>query len=169
MKWIVNAPDGYATNLKARAGTNLTLVNQGGSAAIAVAAATQAGNITTITPTNPIPNLQPGQAVTISGVLPAGYNGSFGPILSVNAATGAFTFSNPANNGAAASTAAGTATQGCDVYFDTNAVATRLNSSFPGATPDGTRIAAGGGQVQFTDAAIIWMRAAVQTTIEVQP
>lgn len=176
MKQLVNSPDGYATNLAGRKGTNLTLVNQGGSSAVAAAAATEAGNVVTIVPTNPIPNLQAGQAIQINGIVPSGYNGSF--IITSVAANGNFTYFNPVS-GLGASTVAGTATQGCDVYFDTSAVSSRLNTSkpsgvvagnnVPGDVPDGTKIAAGGGQVQFTNAPIIWLRAAVQTTIEVQP
>lgn len=87
MKWTVNDPGGFATNLSQRVGTNLTLVNQSAT----------------------------------------------------------------------------------DIFFDTSGAAARLNASVPGSTPDGTKIAANGGQVQFTDAPLIYLRSATQTTLEVQP
>lgn len=55
-----------------------------------------------------------------------------------------------------------------DVYFDSDYQ--RLNASVAGSTPDGTKLAANGGQIQATDyPGLLWFRAATQTTIEVQP
>lgn len=56
-----------------------------------------------------------------------------------------------------------------DVYFDTSGNASRLNGTVAGAVPQGTKIAANGGQVQFTSAPTIFLRAASQTTVEIQP
>jgi hypothetical protein len=167
MKWLVNDPVGNATNLRARTGANLTLVNQGGSAVIAIGALTEVGNVCTFVLTTDIPGLAAGQAITIAGVVAAGYNGSF-ICTAYNHATLTGTYTNP-TAGLGNSTGAGTLTQGCDVYLDTSGAGARLNGSAPGNVPDGTRIAAGGGQVQFTSAPVIFLRAAVQTVIEVQP
>lgn len=57
-----------------------------------------------------------------------------------------------------------------DVYFDSNPG--RLNASAPGSVPSGTKIANTGGQIQFAsypDNGVVWVRAATQTTLEVQP
>lgn len=46
----------------------------------------------------------------------------------------------------------------------------RLNASLAGAIPSGTLLAAAGGQVQITDyPGVYYARAAVETTLEVQP
>jgi len=166
MKQYVNDPAGYATNLRLRQGTNLTLINQGIVANIAIGGATEAANTVTIVVDRPH-GLKPGDAVTVGGgILAAGYAGVW-TVLTVPTAF-SYTYTNP-TAGLAASTAAGTSTQGCDVYFDTSAIASRLNTSLPGTVPDGSRIAAGGGQVQFTNAPIIWLRAQLQTFLEIQP
>lgn len=55
-----------------------------------------------------------------------------------------------------------------DVYVDSDYQ--RLNATVQGAAPDGTKLAANGGQLQVTDyPGLLWVRAATQTTIEVQP
>jgi hypothetical protein len=55
-----------------------------------------------------------------------------------------------------------------DVYFDRDP--NRLNSVKTGDTPDGTKLAANGGQLQWAQfPGTLWFRAAAATTIEVQP
>jgi hypothetical protein len=56
-----------------------------------------------------------------------------------------------------------------DVYMD--AEAGRLNASAPGSTPNGTRIAANGGEhrIRHWPCKGMWVRAAATTTIEVEP
>jgi hypothetical protein len=54
------------------------------------------------------------------------------------------------------------------VIFDTDV--SRLAVTRPGVTPNGTPIAAAGGQVQFSGyPGIIWVRAIIDTTLDVQP
>lgn len=55
-----------------------------------------------------------------------------------------------------------------DVYFDRDP--NRLNACLPAAVPDGTKLVAAGGQLQWANfPGTLWFRAAAQTTIEVQP
>ena len=167
MKWTVNDPNGSATNLRGRQGTNLTLINQGQTQVAAIGALTEAGNVVTVVLTNRLTGLQVGFAVTISGCTPDGYNGSF--VVTSIAANGlSFTYTNP-TAALGASTTTANITVGCDVYFDTTAGGSRLNASQPGSIPDGTRIAVGGGEVQFTDSPLLYLRSQVQTQIEIQP
>lgn len=56
-----------------------------------------------------------------------------------------------------------------DVYFDTSASASRINGFSSTGIPSGTKIDANGGQITFDRAPDnLWVRAATQTTIEVQ-
>lgn len=167
MKQTVNDATGFASRLVGRRHKNLTIVNQGQIGVAAIGALTEAGNVVTFTLTNPSSDIVPGQPITVVGALPNGYNGVYN-VTAYNSSTGVGTYNNP-TGGLAASTAAANIITGCDVYFETSAVATRLNASAPGTIPSGTKLSAGGGQVQFTDAPEIWMRAILQTTVEVQP
>lgn len=169
MKWFVNAPDGMATRLTGRKGTNLTIVNQGPSAIVATGGATEAGNTVTLNLSAPISGLIVGSIVKVVPSIAAdsGYAGAF-RILTIDATSKVLTLTNP-TAGLAASTAAITVILGCDVYFDTSAQGSRLNAAPGGAVPDGTLIAAGGGQVQFTNAPEIWLRAQLQVSVEIQP
>lgn len=55
-----------------------------------------------------------------------------------------------------------------DVYFD--AEPGRLNASAPGTTPNGTKLAANGGEKEFENfPGSMWFRAIANTSIEVQP
>ena len=56
-----------------------------------------------------------------------------------------------------------------DVYYDVEAVAGTLNGSAPGSIPSGTKIANGGGTVQFFIAPKdLWVRSATQTVLDLQ-
>jgi hypothetical protein len=55
-----------------------------------------------------------------------------------------------------------------DVYCDRDP--NRLNAAPTGTAPDGTKIVAAGGQLQWAQfPGTLWFRAAAATTIEVQP
>jgi hypothetical protein len=56
-----------------------------------------------------------------------------------------------------------------DVYFSDNP--SQLNASIPGQVPNGTKIAAAGGEVTITSykAGGFWMRAATDTELQVSP
>lgn len=55
-----------------------------------------------------------------------------------------------------------------DCYLDFDPM--RLAATAPGAVPNGTKIAKGGGQVQFTSfPGSVYLRAAVDMLLEVQP
>jgi hypothetical protein len=56
-----------------------------------------------------------------------------------------------------------------DVYYDVQKGGGSINSTAPGVIPVGTKIAATGGTVQFTDSPDeIWVRAISQTVLDVQ-
>jgi hypothetical protein len=55
-----------------------------------------------------------------------------------------------------------------DVYLDSDY--NRLNAALPGTAPDGTKLAASGGQVQITNyPGVFFLRSATDTEVEVQP
>jgi hypothetical protein len=55
-----------------------------------------------------------------------------------------------------------------DVYFDYNP--NRLNAALAGVVPDGTKLIAAGGQVQWSQyPGVIFVRAVTLTFLEVQP
>ena len=56
-----------------------------------------------------------------------------------------------------------------DVYYDVMAAGAQLNGSAPGTIPTGTKLANGGGTIQFFNAPRdLWVRSATQTTLSVQ-
>jgi hypothetical protein len=57
---------------------------------------------------------------------------------------------------------------GVDVFFDREP--SRLNATAPGTVPNGSKLAANGGEKEFDNwPGAMWFRAISNTTIEVQP